>query len=139
ATLLPYFEEGYAVVIGSRAASGAHLDPPAPAYRQLLGKIGNLIIQLLLVPGIWDTQCGFKAFTATAADALFSASVIDGWGFDVELLALAKRFGYSIKEVRVHWVNNIHSKVESTAYSGTLVEVLKVRWWLWTKKYDALR
>jgi dolichyl-phosphate beta-glucosyltransferase len=138
-TMRPHFAEGYAVVIGSRAVAGTQLDLPAPLYRQALGKIGNLLIQLLLVPGIWDTQCGFKAFTATAAEDLFRASVINGWGFDVELLALAGRLGYGVKEMPVRWVNDVHSKVGSAAYSSTLTEILKVRWWLWTKRYETVR
>jgi len=128
-------EKGFDVVIGSRAIRGAKLDPPELWYRQIAGKVGNLIIQILLLPGLWDTQCGFKAFTAEAAERVFYVSKVTGWGFDVEILALAKKFGYKIKEIPVHWVNDFSSTVKASAYFTTLIETLKIRWWLWTGKY----
>jgi dolichyl-phosphate beta-glucosyltransferase len=133
--MLPAFKEGYAVVICSRTHKESRLDPPQPWYRQIAGKIGNLIIQALVLPGIWDTQCGFKAFTAEAAERIFSISRINGWGFDVEVLALAKKLGYGIKEVPVHWVNDVRSTVKASAYLTTLLDTLKIRWWLWIDKY----
>ncbi|MBI5220746.1 MAG: glycosyltransferase family 2 protein [Candidatus Liptonbacteria bacterium] len=128
--------QGYQVVIGSRAIRGASLDPPQPLYRQIPGKIGNLLIQILLLPGLWDTQCGFKAFTAEAAEKVFTLSQIHGWAFDVEVLALAKRLGYRIKEVPVHWVNNLLSRVTAMSYLKFLLETFKIRWWFWTSHYD---
>jgi len=130
--------EGYDVVIGSRAIKGSRLEPPQPIYRQIPGKIGNLIIQLLLLPGIWDTQCGFKAFTALAAEKVFTQSKIAGWGFDVEVLALAKKLGYRIKEMPVVWVNDPFSHLGASAYLKTLWETFKIRWWLSTGKYEIL-
>ncbi len=137
--MLPFFEEGYGVVSCSRAHKDSKLDPAQPWYRQIPGKIGNLIIQILVLPGIWDTQCGFKAFTAEAAERIFRLSRIDGWGFDVEVLALAKKFGYRIKEVPVHWVNNLESTVKASAYITTLLDTLKIRWWLWTGGYSGAK
>lgn len=133
--MMPYFKEGYSVVFGSRAMKGAQLDPPEPVYRQIPGKAGNLIIQALLLPGYWDTQCGFKAFTAEAAERVFKASRIGGWGFDVETLSLAKRMGYRLKEVPVHWVNDTRSHISPSAYLKVLWETLKIRWWLWRDSY----
>jgi len=133
--MVPWFEKGYDVVICSRAHKESKLDPPQPWYRQLPGKVGNLIIQFFLLPGLWDTQCGFKAFTAEAAERVFRLSKINGWGFDVETLALAKHFGYKIKEIPVVWVNDPHSHVRASAYLKVLIETLKIRWWLWTGKY----
>jgi dolichyl-phosphate beta-glucosyltransferase len=69
------------------------------------------VIQRSLVPGISDTQCGFKAFTAEAARELFGKSRIDGWAFDLEILALARRRGYAIAEVGVTWVDDGRSRV----------------------------
>lgn len=135
----PAFDEGYAIVIGSRAIRGTVLKPPQPWYRQIPGKIGNLIIQLLVLPGIWDTQCGFKACTAEAAEKIFSLTKISGWGFDVEMLALAKKLGYRIKEVPVIWENDLNSRVGASAYLKVLAEVFKIRWWLWTGKYEGLK
>ena len=80
--MIPLFKEGYEVVIGSRVVAGAKLDPPEPWWRQLIGKALNLLVQLLLLPGIWDTQCGFKAFTADAAMKVFEKSRLPGWGFN---------------------------------------------------------
>jgi dolichyl-phosphate beta-glucosyltransferase len=144
--MIPYFpakgksasggEEGYDVIIGSRAIKGSLLAPPQPIYRQIPGRIGNLIIQLLLLPGIWDTQCGFKAFTAEAAEKIFSIMKITKWGFDIEALALAKHLGFRIKEIPVRWVNDPLSHVRASAYLQVLLETFKIRWWLWTGKYE---
>ena len=134
--MLPYFEQGYGVVICSRSHKESSLDPPQPWYRQIAGKLGNLIIQALVLPGIWDTQCGFKAFTAEAAEKVFRVARVTGWGFDVEVLALAKKSGFRIKEVPVHWVNDPSSTVRASAYVTTLLETLKIRWWLWTGVYN---
>lgn len=134
--MIPAFSDGYQVVICSRAHRESRMDPPQPLYRQIPGKIGNLIIQLLVLPGIWDTQCGFKAFTAEAAEKIFSQVKTVGWGFDVEVLALAQKMGYRIREIPVHWVNDENSKVGASAYITTLIETLKIRWWLWTSQYN---
>lgn len=141
--MIPYFsakdgKEGYGVVIGSRDVKGAQLVPPQPWYKRLGGNVGNLIIQALLLPGIWDTQCGFKAFTAEATEKIFPLIKINRWGFDVEILSLAKKFGYKIKEIPVVWVNNPISKVKASAYLQVLWEVVKIRWWLTTGKYKNL-
>ncbi len=137
--MIPHFEEGYDIVIGSRAIRGAKLDPAEPWYRQLPGKLGNLVIQILLLPGLWDTQCGFKAFSAEAAERIFSLSKIKGWAFDVEVLSLAKYLGYRIKEVPVHWVNDARSNVKASSYVFFLIETFKIRWWLWRGVYGSVR
>ncbi|MBI5079108.1 glycosyltransferase family 2 protein [Candidatus Wolfebacteria bacterium] len=134
----PYFKEGYDVVIGSRDIEGAQLVPHQPWYKRFAGNIGNLIIQVALLPGIWDTQCGFKAFTEEAAEKIFKIAKIDRWGFDVEALALAKELGYKIKEIPVVWVNDPFSRVSAFAYLQVLSEVLKIKWLLITKKYETL-
>lgn len=138
ANMLPLFKEGFDVVIGSRAAKGSRLTPPQPLYRQIPGRIGNLIIQALLLPGIWDTQCGFKAFTDEVAERIFNLSKIKGWGFDVEILSLALKMGYRIKEVPVIWANDPFSHVGASAYLKVLIETFKIRWWLWNNKYGSL-
>ena len=139
AAMMPFFEgkhgEKYDVVIGSRTIKGARLDPPQPFYKKLLGKMGNLAIQALNLPGIWDTQCGFKAFTREAAERVFSLSKIEGWGFDIEVLALARTMGFRIKEVPVHWVNDPNSHVTLGGYLKTFVENATIRWWLITDAY----
>jgi dolichyl-phosphate beta-glucosyltransferase len=127
ANMAPFFKEGYAVVIGSRAAKGAKLVPAQPWYRQVLGKVGNLIIRTLAVPGVRDTQCGFKCFSEEAAERIFSVARVDRWGFDVEALALARTFGYRVKEIPVTWVNSTESKVKGSAYLSTLIDVWRIR------------
>jgi dolichyl-phosphate beta-glucosyltransferase len=136
--MIPFFKEGYDVVIGSRTAKGAKLDPPEPIYKQIPGKLGNLLIQALLLPGLWDTQCGFKAFTEDSAKKIFELSRIGGWGFDVEILSLAKQMGYRTKEVPVRWVNDTRSHVNSLAYLKVLLETFTIRWWLWRGEYGVL-
>jgi dolichyl-phosphate beta-glucosyltransferase len=136
--MIPFFREGYDVVIGSRTVAGAKLEPPEPLYRQLIGKTLNLFVQALILPGIWDTQCGFKAYTGAAAEKIFTVSRISTWGFDVETLALAKKFGYKTKEIPVRWVNDTRSKVKFSGGLQFLRDILKIRWWLWTGAYATL-
>lgn len=136
--MTPFFKEGYGVVIGSRAVKGAKLDPPEPWWRQLIGKGLNLLVQALLLPGIWDTQCGFKAFTEDATMRIFEMSRLSGWGFDFEVLSLAKRMNYKIAEVPVHWVNDSKSHVKFKSGLQFLRDMLKIRWWLWREAYGPL-
>lgn len=131
----PWFDAGYQAVIGSRKVLGAVKDPPQPFYKTLMGDMGNIFIQVVILPGIWDTQCGFKAFTAEAAAKIFPYLKINRWGFDVEILALAKKTGYRVKEIPVHWVNDLMSHVKFSGYLQVLLETVKIRWWLWTGVY----
>jgi dolichyl-phosphate beta-glucosyltransferase len=133
---MPYFEKGYSVVIGSLAVPGAHVKHGEPFWRVILGKLGNKWIQVWAVWGINDTQRGFKAFTGEAAEKIFKQVRIFGWGFDIEVLALAKKFGYKIKEVGVSWDNDPDSKVNIWAYPKVLLETVKVRWNLITGVYS---
>ncbi len=137
--MMPFFSQGYDVVIGSIAlkdsviASGSE-----PIWRRLFGKMGNLFIQLMAVPGISDTQRGFKIITAKAAQDIFSKTVINYWGFDIEMLALARKFGYKIKEVSITWKNDpdTASHPHLSAYFQVLMETVKIRWNLMTGKYN---
>lgn len=99
------------IAIGSRYAPGAKTDQKQPFYRVLWSRLCNRVIQKSLVPGVRDTQCGFKAFTAEAARDLFRYGCIDGWAFDLEILALARRRGISIAEVGVAWQDDGRSRV----------------------------
>ncbi len=137
--MIPLFEKGADVVICSRDpkdASGAGQAVPQPLFKRFLGNSGNLFIQLVAVPGIWDTQCGFKAFTARAAEAIFPPARINGWGSDIEMLALARRFKYEIEIVPAHWIDQAGTHVRSIDYLGTLTEALRVRWYLLSGTYD---
>jgi dolichyl-phosphate beta-glucosyltransferase len=99
------------IAIGSRYAEGARTDVKQPLYRVLWSRLCNKVIQRSLVPGVRDTQCGFKAFTAEAARDLFKRARIDGWAFDLEILALAKRRGYTVQEVGVEWLDDRRSRI----------------------------
>jgi dolichyl-phosphate beta-glucosyltransferase len=138
--MMPYFNKGYDVVIASIGVTGKQiLKGSEPLWRKLFGKLGNLYIRLLVTPGIYDTQRGFKIFTAKAADKIFPKLTIERWGFDVEVLALANKFGFKIKEVPVVWQNNINtSHVKLSAYFQVLLEVLKIKWNLLINKYDKI-
>ena len=133
----PYLDQGYDVVIGSLAVPGAKIveGGAEPLWRVILGKLGNKWIQLWAVWGINDTQRGFKLFTAKATEAIFKKLTIFGWGFDIEILAVAKKLGFGIKEVPVIWDNDPNSKVNIWAYPQVLLQTLKVSWNLTTGKY----
>jgi dolichyl-phosphate beta-glucosyltransferase len=135
----PLFDQGSDVVISSRDskdASGAGQEVPQSFIKRMMGNIGNLYIQILAVPGIWDTQNGFKAFRDHAAEKIFSVSKIDRWAFDVEALALAKKLDYKIGIIPVHWINDPDSHVGLMSYFKVLLDVLKIRWNLVSGKYN---
>jgi len=133
--MIPYFKSGYEVVIGSRAVKGSRLVPAQPIYKSILGKLGNLIIQSFLLPGVWDSQCGFKCFSEDSAKRIFSLIKIDRWGFDAESLVIAKALDHKIKEIPVFWVNDLRTTVKLRDYLQVLFETVKVRWWLWRDAY----
>ena len=132
----PYFNQGFDVVIASIAAKGATLAHSEKFYKRWFGKLGNLWIQLWLLPGIWDSRRGFKMFTKKAAEDVFSKVKERGWIFDDEALALARKLKYKIKEVPIHWVNDPESKVKLRDYPKSLLGALKIRWNLSTGKYS---
>lgn len=137
--MMPYFKEGYGIVIASIAVKGYNVAAGSePLWRRIFGKLGNLFIQIMAVPGIHDTQRGFKIFIAAAADKIYPKITIDRWGFDIEVLALARKLGYKIKEVPVNWKNdpNNASRPRLSAYFQVLMETVKIRWNLWTGKYN---
>ena len=125
----PLLDEGYDLVIcsrDSRDAPGARQAVPQPWYKRFIGDLGNLLIQLLAVKGIWDTQCGFKAFRDYAAERIFSQSVIDGWGFDIEVLALARALKYRIGILPAYWVNKPGSHVRLLSYIEVLLDTVRI-------------
>jgi len=125
----PFFKQDYQVVIGSRDIKGSITDPAQTLLRRLIGKAGNLVIQTIGgLFGIQDTQCGFKCFTKEAVESVFPKAVINGWGFDVEVLAIAKKLGYKIKEIPVIWKNDLKSTVNLSGIIKTLFEVFQIRW-----------
>jgi glycosyltransferase involved in cell wall biosynthesis len=139
ARLLRALERGASVAIGSREGTGARRQEE-PFYRHLMGRGFNFLVQFLLVPGVRDTQCGFKMFSRQAARAIFSrlkrygpdAPVIQGpmvTAFDVEVLFLARKLGFKIAEVPVFWKHEVGSKVRPVVDSLRMArDIALVRW-----------
>lgn len=134
----PLFDLGYDIVIASRNAADAPgaLQVVSQAwYKRAIGRLGNRLVQVVAVPGIWDTQCGFKAFRAEAAERIFSQTTLDRWGFDIEVLALAQRLNYRIGIVPARWLNDDRSHVRMSDYVRVLGDTFTVRRNLLTGKY----
>jgi dolichyl-phosphate beta-glucosyltransferase len=99
--MMARFDLGADVVIASRTAPGSRVEGPAPVMRGAMSKVFNLAVQAVALPGITDTQCGFKGFTAAAARKIFASAESDRFGFDVEALYLARKHGFRIDELPV--------------------------------------
>ena len=129
-------DERTPIVIGSREGRGARrIDEPL--YRHLMGRVFNGVVQALAVPGIEDSQCGFKAFSADAARAIFSRQRITGWGFDVEVLYLARQLGFSIRVVPLRWEHKENSRVAPVPDTLLMLwDVISVRLNAWRGAYD---
>lgn len=128
--IIPLIDSGqYDVVIGSRAAEGRRLvKKHQPWYRELMGRFFNVLVQLLVFRGIRDTQCGFKGFSGDAAMMLFPKQKVMNFSFDVEILYLARRAGYRIKEVAIEWYNDERSTVGALSDSVRMfLELLRIR------------
>lgn len=115
------------VLVGSREAEGA-IRVGEPWARHFVGRVFNWMVKLLVLRGIDDTQCGFKLFSARAADTLFPLQRLDGFGFDVEILFLARRAGLAIREVPLTWVYGRDSKVSVASGARGFADILAVRW-----------
>ncbi len=107
---LPPRLDTYDIAIASREAPGA-IRYNEPYYRHFVGRIYNGLIRSLALPGLHDTQCGFKCFKGSLVEDLFTRQTLNGWSFDVEILFIARRRGYRIIEVPIPWYYNPHSKI----------------------------
>jgi dolichyl-phosphate beta-glucosyltransferase len=117
------------IAIGSRGLREDLVRRKQPFYRRLLGKTGNLLVRLLVVPGIRDTQCGFKLLRGDVARELFGDARVDGFAYDMEILYLARQRGIPIAEVPVLWFNSPESKVSVARHAlPTLWDLLRLRW-----------
>ncbi|MGW0907408.1 glycosyltransferase [Streptomyces sp. NPDC002853] len=121
--------DGHAAAIGSRAGADATIEAHQHRLRELLGRTGNFLIRTVAVPGVRDTQCGFKLFDGDRAREAFAASRLRGWGIDVEILQYFRRSGWPVAEVPVRWAHQEGSKVRPFDYVKVLAELtsLKVR------------
>lgn len=119
---------GADIAIGSRALKGSKLEVRQPFYREMMGRVFNTMVQLLAVPGIHDTQCGFKLFTRKAAEEIFPRQTLDGFSFDVEVLHIARRLGFRTIEVPVRWINSPASRVSPIRDSIRMfADVVRIR------------
>jgi dolichyl-phosphate beta-glucosyltransferase len=127
-------QRGGEVAIGVRQLSSTH-----KGLRRLISESGNLLVRLTLLPGISDSQCGFKVFSAAAAEEVFRRQTIMGWGFDMEILAIAQLLHYRIEKFPIpDWVDmpngTIHNEIKSAA-AQTLKDLALIIWRKWTGKY----
>jgi len=128
--------EGFDIAIGSREAKGAvrYNEPP---YRHLGGRGINFLIQLLILPGLNDTQCGFKCFRTEAAKDLFKYQTLHGWSFDIELLYIARRRKYYVKEIPIHWYHFADSKVSALRDAIRMIQdIFRIHANTWRGLYD---
>ncbi len=109
---IPPALDGIDIAIASREAKGA-VRYNEPAYRHLGGRGINFLIQLLILPGLNDTQCGFKCFRANVAERLFNKQTLPGWSFDIEVLYIARQYGYHTYEIPIHWYHDAETKVRA--------------------------
>jgi len=109
---LTWLNDGYDIAIGSRRVSGARIEVHQPLLRETMGKIFAWLTNFLLVKDISDITCGFKCFRRSVARDLFSRQKLSGWSFDAEILFIAKRRGYKIKEVPIRWRDSPGTKVK---------------------------
>ena len=112
AKFLPPFITDFDIAIGSREAPGS-VRYNEPAFRHWGGRAINAAIRSLILPGLQDTQCGFKCFTAEASQSLFGLQTLPGWSFDIEVLYLARRRKYRIREIPIHWYFDPETKLRA--------------------------
>ena len=131
---LPPQLEDAPISIASREAPGA-IRYNEPEYRHIVGRVYNTLVRLITLPGLHDTQCGFKCFRADAAD-LFACQTVEGWAFDVEVLFIARRRGFRIVEVPIPWYYTPGSKIHVLRDSFKMAaDLLKIRWYGLTGRY----
>ena len=109
---IPPALENVDIAIASREAKGA-VRYNEPSYRHLGGRGINFLIQVLILPGLNDTQCGFKCFRADVAKKVFDKQTLSGWSFDIEILFIARKYGYDVQEIPIHWYHDSDTKVRA--------------------------
>lgn len=125
--LLPYVND-HDIVFGSRHISGAHIHIPQAKHRAILSRLSNLLIRMVAVPGVWDTQCGFKLFQREAGKNIFNNIRVKRFGFDIEAFVIARQLGYRFKEVGVNWFNDSDTRVRTGREAiRTLKDLIKIK------------
>ncbi|MCP4968444.1 MAG: glycosyltransferase family 2 protein [bacterium] len=128
---------GSGIAFASIAVPGAEVEQKQAGLRPAAGRLGNWLIRKIALSDVHDSQRGFKLFSAEVAEVVFSNSVVNGWAFDVEVLAMARHLGFQIAEVPVVWAHKDDSRVTPLSYLTTLAEVIAVRWRLARGRYRA--
>ena len=124
------------IAIASREAKGAVRDHE-PLYRHLGGRLINLTVRLLILPGLNDTQCGFKCFSAAAAEKIFPRQTLSGWSFDIEVLYIARRLGLTIREVPIRWRFDADTKLSAVQDALRMVrDIFRIHAHALRGKYD---
>jgi len=124
------FQEGADIVIGSRNSrdvAGAIQIKKQVIWKRALGICGNRLIQFFSVKNIYDTQCGFKAFTKEAVEKIIPKITIKRWGFDIEILSIAQLYNYKIKIIPVTWRNSDKSRVGVSGYFSTIKDLIQIK------------
>jgi glycosyltransferase involved in cell wall biosynthesis len=135
--LLEALEKGADIAIGSRWARSELQTRRQSLARQVLGRVFNGLLRVLLRLDFKDTQCGFKAFRREAARTVFPLQRIEGWGFDPEILYLARKFGCQVVEVPVRWGHDTRTRINPLVDGLRMVsDMLLIRWFSMTGKYD---
>lgn len=122
------------ILIGSRRAPGARVMEAQPRWKVILGQLGNFLIQLLVVRGIRDTQCGFKLFNQRTF-RIFEVQRLNRFSYDFELLYVARKMYFTILELPVEWHNDAQSKVSPSDYLRTLIDIGRIHWHRWQGHY----
>lgn len=135
--LFAALEAGADIAIGSRWLRAELQTQRQPLHRQLFGRIFNLLLRITLGLQFADTQCGFKAFKRSASQAIFPCQKIERWGFDPEILFLARKFGFAVAEVPVAWGHSGDARINPFIDGARMFqEMLRIRWYDVTGKYD---
>lgn len=125
--LLKALKSGADVAIGSRSIKGSKVERQKPPFRRLAATLGNWLIQLVVLPGIGDTQTGFKMFRRKAVKEIFSKQTLDGFSFDIEILYLARKNGFQIAQVPIHWTHEKNSRLKIKDFLKVLIDVFKIK------------
>ncbi len=134
--MLPFLNQDYDVVMGSRHLSESKILVRESKIREFLGNIFTKIVFSFFLKGITDTNCGFKVYRREVGQKLYSLLTINRWGFDVEIIYIAQKYNYKIKEVPVYWSHDAHSKVKIiSAVLNTLKELAQIKINDWKGKY----
>ncbi len=126
-TIIKELRSGADIAIGSREVKGASIETPQPWLRRKLGALFNAAIRKFIVSDFLDTQCGFKGFKANAAKTIYREQTLYGYCFDIEILLLAQKNGYSIKEIPVVWNDRTGSKLSILDSPAILLEIVKIK------------